>query len=62
MMSNKHAPDNIMIGIRARRQWIAQLDTVAHAAGESRMAYIRRAVEDRMVRERSPQPETNDLS
>ena len=49
--SDRHADDNVMIGVRARRQWIERLDAAAHAAGESRMAYIRRAVEERMARE-----------
>jgi predicted transcriptional regulator len=51
-MSDRHAPDNLKITIRARRDWIAQLDAAARAAGESRMAYIRQAVEERMERER----------
>jgi len=53
-MPNKHADDNQkVIGIRARREWIAQLDEAAKTAGESRMGYIKRAVEERMAREGS---------
>jgi hypothetical protein len=52
MDSDRHKPDNITITIRARSDWIARLDAAAQAAGESRMAYIRRAVEERMARER----------
>lgn len=51
--SDRHAPDNITITIRARRDWIARLDAAANALEESRMAYIRRAVEERMTREQS---------
>ncbi len=51
MDSDRHKPDNITITIRARRDWIVRLETAAHAAGESRMAYIRKAVEERMARE-----------
>ncbi|MCY0864464.1 MAG: hypothetical protein OWQ57_05915 [Sulfobacillus sp.] len=51
-MPNRHASDNQrVIGIRARDEWIARLDAAAQAAGESRMAYIRRAVEERMARD-----------
>lgn len=50
-MPSKHAADNVSFGVRARRDWIAQLDAAAAKAGESRMAYIRRAVEERMARE-----------
>lgn len=51
-MTDRHAEDNRrVIGIRARRAWIAALDAAAQAAGESRMGYIRRAVEERMARE-----------
>ncbi|NMP23735.1 hypothetical protein [Sulfobacillus harzensis] len=48
---DRHAPDNMRVSVRARRDWIARLDAAAQAAGESRMAYIRRAVEERMARE-----------
>lgn len=51
MQSDRHKDDNVMIGVRARRDWIARLDAAAQATGESRMAYIRRAVEERMARE-----------
>ena len=53
MQSDRHAEDNKMIGVRARLDWIAQLDAAAQKAGESRMAYIRQAVEERMAREQS---------
>ena len=43
--------DNVNITIRARRDWIARLDAAADSVGESRMAYIRRAVDERMARE-----------
>ena len=57
-MPSKHAEDNQkVIGIRARREWIAQLDEAAKTAGESRMAYIRRAVEERMQREEVENPD-----
>ena len=52
MQSDRHAEDNKMIGVRARIDWIAKLDASAQKAGESRMAYIRQAVEERMARER----------
>ncbi len=48
---DRHAPDNMRVSVRARRAWIARLDAAAQATGESRMAYIRRAVEERMARE-----------
>lgn len=48
---DRHKPDNVMVGIPVRRDWIARLDRAAKAAGESRMAYIRHAVEGRMARE-----------
>lgn len=51
MPTDRHKPDNVMIGVRARRDWVARLDAAAKDAGESRMAYIRRAVEERMERE-----------
>lgn len=51
MESDRHKPDDITITLRAHRDWIAQLNAAAQAAGESRMAYIRRAVEERMARE-----------
>ena len=50
-VADRHAPDNLKITIRARQDWIARLDAAAKSAGESRMAYIRRAVEERMARE-----------
>lgn len=51
-MPNQHAEDNRkLISLRARDSWIAKLDAAAKAARESRMAYIRRAVEERMARE-----------
>ena len=50
-MPSKHAVDNAAFGVRARLDWIAQLDAAAQKAGESRMAYIRKAVEERMARE-----------
>ena len=51
-MPDRHATDNRrVIGIRARLDWIAQLDAAAQKAGESRMAYIRKAVEERMARD-----------
>lgn len=50
-MADRHAPDNLKITIRARREWVARVDAAAQAAGESRMAYIRQAVEQRMARE-----------
>ena len=53
MQNDRHKPDNITITIRARRDWIAQLDAAAQKASESRMAYIRQAVEERMAREQS---------
>ena len=54
-MPDRHAADNRrVIGIRARLDWIAKLDAAAQKAGESRMAYIRRAVEERMAREAMP--------
>ncbi|MHB1956395.1 MAG: hypothetical protein ACYCOU_21915 [Sulfobacillus sp.] len=49
--TDRHKPDNITITIRARRDWIDRLDEAAKAVGESRMAYIRTAVEERMQRE-----------
>ena len=52
-MADRHAPDNVKITIRARLDWIAQLDADAQKAGESRMAYIRKAVEERMAREQN---------
>ena len=48
---DRHSPDNVNITIRARRNWIDRLDEAAESAGESRMAYIRRAVDERMARE-----------
>ncbi|NMP23988.1 hypothetical protein [Sulfobacillus harzensis] len=48
---DRHTPDNVHVSVRARRDWIARLDAAAQAVGESRMAYIRRAVEERMARE-----------
>ncbi|MCL4352246.1 MAG: hypothetical protein M1499_07925 [Firmicutes bacterium] len=48
---DRHSPDNVNITIRARRDWITRLDEAAESAGESRMAYIRRAVDLRMARE-----------
>ncbi len=56
MESDRHKPDNITITIRARRDWITRLGEAAESAGESRMAYIRRAVEERMAREQSERP------
>ncbi|MCL4318820.1 MAG: hypothetical protein M1596_02820 [Firmicutes bacterium] len=38
-------------GMRPRRDWIVRLDAVADSVGESRMAYIRRALDERMARE-----------
>ena len=55
--ADRHKPDNITITIRARRDWIAQLDEAAKGAGESRMAYIRKAVEERMQREEVENPD-----
>ena len=55
-MPSKHAVDNVAFGVRARIDWIAKLDAAAKAVGESRMAYIRQAVEERMAREQSKQP------
>ena len=52
-MPSKHAVDNVAFGVRARLDWIAKLDAAAQKAGESRMAYIRQAVEERMAREQS---------
>ena len=49
--TDRHKPDNITITIRARKAWIDRLDAAAKAVSESRMAYIRRAVEERMQRE-----------
>ena len=54
---DRHSPDNLKITIRARREWIARLDSAAKAAGESRMAYIRKAVEERMQREGVENPD-----
>ena len=52
-MPSQHASNNQrVIGVRARDEWIARLDAAASAAGESRMAYIRQAVEQRMAREK----------
>lgn len=51
MMPNKHAADNIQFGVRARIDWIARLDRAAQKAGQSRMAYVRQAVEERMARD-----------
>lgn len=48
---DRHKADNVMIGVRARRDWIDRLDHAAKSVGESRMAYIRHAVEERMQRE-----------
>ena len=48
---DRHKADNVMIGVRARRDWVDRLDKAAHAVDESRMAYIRKAVEERMQRE-----------
>lgn len=56
ILPNQHAVDNRMIGIRARTAWIAQVDGAAQRAGESRMAYIHRAVDERMARESTPHP------
>ena len=53
--SDRHKPDNITITIRARRDWIDKLDEAAKAVGESRMSYIRKAVEERMQRDQ-PKP------
>lgn len=50
-MPSKHAADNVSFGVRARLDWIVKLDAAARAAGESRMAYIHKAVEERMARE-----------
>ncbi|AUW92645.1 hypothetical protein BXT84_00655 [Sulfobacillus thermotolerans] len=51
-MPNQHAHNNQrIIGIRARDEWIVRLDAAARAAGQSRMAYIRQAIEERMARE-----------
>ncbi len=52
--TDRHKADNVMIGIRARRDWITRLDEAAESAGESRMAYVRRAVEERMGTGRAP--------
>ncbi len=54
--ADRHKPDNITITIRARREWIDRVDAAAKAVGESRMAYIRRAVEERMQREEVEKP------
>ena len=54
--SDRHAPDNIIITIRARRDGIARPDAAAQAARESHMAYIRQAVEERMARESAQEP------
>lgn len=43
--------DNVTIGVRTRRDWVDRMDHAAKLVGESRMAYIRRAVEERMQRE-----------
>ena len=48
---DRHKADNIMIGIRARKAWVARVDAHAKQRGESRMAFIRKAVEERMQRE-----------
>ena len=53
---DRHSPDNVNVTIRARLDWIAKVDAAAQKAGESRMAYIRRAVEERMAREAMPNP------
>ena len=49
---DRHAPNNATVTIRARRAWFARLDAAAHAVGQSRAAYVRQAVEERMARER----------
>ena len=51
MMPNKHAADNVQFGVRARLAWVDRLDKFAQKAGQSRMAYVRQAVEERMSRE-----------
>lgn len=48
---DRHGPNNTTATIRAQREWFAKLDGAAQAVSESRMAYIRRAVEERMDRE-----------
>ncbi len=47
---DRHAPDNRNITIRVRNAWLARLDAAANEKGESRMGYIRKAVEERMER------------
>ena len=52
MEADRHKPDNVTITVRARLDWIAQLNAAAQTAGESRMAYIRQAVDERMARDK----------
>ncbi len=56
---DRHKVDNIMIGIRARKAWVAWADAQAQKRGESRMAFIRKAVEERIKRE-DERPLTRD--
>lgn len=55
--ADRHRPDSVTLTLRVRRAWLAAVDAAARAAGASRNAYIRRAVEARLAAEGQPPPD-----